>query len=256
MLTQKYKIRPIPTKDIIIPIAISSDNSLSGLQDDIEDYVERETGLSINSADDGESFRYLPTGNTTMIFEFYSGGTYYTDLFAAGFKNSDIGYTNPILTSFYLLTLFDSRNRSSQLKLNNGFLNGFNFIESSGNTIYDITSNKEFSNLYIRNDYINTLTGLTTLYFTLSFFNGKTGEIQLFFNNDLSGDTTDNRNYFGIVLNPINKTFSWSGSTINAREIINTGFTQTYNQTVDKFQNQKPLFPSGNALSGNTYITI
>ena len=257
MLIGKYKIQPIPSQDINIKIGISNENSLSGLQNDIETFVTRETGLSINAADDGETFRYLPTGNTTMTFEFYSGATYYTDLYAAGFESSDIGFTAPILSSFYLLTLFDTRSRTSQQKLHDGFFNGFDFVAESATTIYNITPTTEFSNLYITNDFVNTLTGNTTLYFTLSFFNGKTGEVQLFFNSDknATGDTTQNVNYFDLVLNPTGKTYTWS-SSINAKEITNTGFTETYNETIDKFENQKSLFPAGNAVSGNTYITI
>lgn len=256
MLKNRYKIQPIPSQDINIKVALSPDNSLSGLQNDIEDFVEIETGLSINSADDGETFRYLPTGQTTFNFEFYSGGTFQSSLLYAGFESSDIGYTAPILSSFYLLTLYDNTKRTSQKKLNNGFLNGFRFITSSADTTYNISSNDEFSNLYISNDFINTLTGETILYFTLSFFNGKTGQVQLFYNDDLSGISTEERNYFALTLNPTGKTYEFSGSTINAKEITNSGFTQTYNEGINKFQNQKPLFPSGNAISGNTYITI
>ena len=255
MLIEKYKIQPIPSRDINLKISLSTDNSLSGLQQDIQNYVERETGLSINSADDGETFRYLPTGETTLTFEFFSGGTYYTSLLAAGFESDDIGFTGPILSSFYLLTLFNDRSRTSQLKLNNGFLNGYDFAGSGDTTIYDINSNDEFSNLYINNDFINTLTGETTLYFTLSFYNGKTGKLQLFYNKDLESDVTENRNYFELTLNPTEKTYDWS-STINAKEITNTGFTETINETIDNFENQKSVFPSGNALSGNTYFEI
>jgi len=253
----KYKIQPIPAQDINIKIALSPDNTLSGLSEDIDDFVERETGLSINAADDGDTYKYLPTGETTMTFEFYSGGTYSADLYYAGFESSDIGFTNPIFSSFYLITLFDTRSRSSQQKLHDGFFNGFKFIAQSATTIYNINADNEFSNLYITNDFINTLSGNTTLYFTLSFFNGKTGEVQLFFNSDkyLTGDTTQNVNYFELELNPTGKTYTWN-SSINAKEMTNTGFTETYNETVDKFENQKPLFPTGNAVSGNTYITI
>ena len=251
----KYKIQPIPAQDINIKIALSPDNILSGLSEDIVNFVEIETGLSINAADDGETYKYLPTGETIMTFEFYSGTTYSADLYSAGFEASEIGFTDPILSSFYLLTLFDTRSRSSQQKLHDGFFNGFKFIAQSATTIYNIDADNEFSNLYITNDFINTLSGDTTLYFTLSFFNGKTGAVQLFFNSGLTSNTTEDRNYFSLELNPTGKTYTWS-SSINAREITNTGFTKTYNETIDKFENQKPLFPSGNAVSGNTYITI
>ena len=255
MLTQKFKIQPIPSQDINIKIGLSNDNTLSGLSQDIEDFVEKETGLSINAADDGETFKYLPTGETTMTFEFYSGFTYSADLYHAGFDSSDIGFTDPILASFYLLTLFSDRKRTSQQKLHNGFFGGFSFIAESATTIYNIDANNEFSNLYITNDFINTLSGNTTLYFTLSFFNGKTGEVQLFFNSGLTSNTTEERNYFELLLNPTGKTYTWS-SSINAREMTNSGFTETYNEDIDKFENQKPLFPNANAVSGNTYITI
>ena len=255
MLENKYKINPTPGRDINLKIALSPDNSLSGLQNDIEDFVEIETGLSINSADDGETFRYLPTGATTIKYDFYSGGSYYSNLIAAGFSSEDIGYTRPILSSFYLLTLYNNRKITSQLKLNNGFFNGFNFVSNDVSTIYNVDSNNEFSNLYIKNEFINSLSGETTLYFTLSFFNGKTGKLHLFFNNDLSGNTTEERNYFNIILNPIDKTYVWD-SNINAREISNSGYSQTYNNSIEKFQLQKPIFPNGNAVSGNTYITI
>ena len=251
----KYKIQPIPAQDINIKIALSPDNTLSGLSEDIDDFVERETGLSINAADDGDTYKYLPIGETIMTFEFYSGGTYSADLYNAGFEPSDIGFTDPILSSFYLLTLFDTRSRSSQQKLHDGFFNGFKFITQSATTIYNVDADNEFSNLYITNDFINTLSGDTTLYFTLSFFNGKTGAVQLFFNSGETDNTTEERNYFPLELNLTGKTYTWS-STINAKEMTNTGFTETYNKTINKFENQKPLFPSGNAVSGNTYITI
>jgi hypothetical protein len=162
---------------------------------------------------------------------------------------------NPILSSFYLLTLFDQVRRENQRKLHNGFYNGYKFIVESASTIYDISNNLEFSNLYLPNDFINELTGETTLYFTLSFFNGKTGNLHLFYNEDLSGTTTESRNYFQLLLNPTGKTFTWDTS-IKAIEIINTGYTESVNETIDKFQNQKPVFPTKNAISGNTYIQI
>jgi hypothetical protein len=257
MLSNRYKIEPIPAQDINLKIALSNDNTLSGLGQSIEDYAERETGLSINPVDDLENLRYLPTNETTMTFEFYSGNTYYTNLFAAGFDESEIGFSDPILSSFYLLTLFDDINRTSQIKLNNGFFDGFTFIEESATTIYNIDSSDEFSNLYISNDFVNGLTGITTLHFTLSFYNGKTGEVQLFFNSEkeATGDTTQNVNYFELELNPSGKTYTWN-STINAKEFTNTGFTESYNETIDSFENQKAIYPSGNAVSGNTYITL
>jgi len=72
----KHKIKLKPTVDQQVGITFSENVGLSGLQEDIDNYVAEQTGLSINDVDDAETFRYRPDDTFTMKVYFWSGSTF------------------------------------------------------------------------------------------------------------------------------------------------------------------------------------
>jgi hypothetical protein len=251
----KQKIRFLPNKDQNIQFVLKEDTKSNGLQQDIDNLIAEETGLSINDVEDGEKFRYLPDSTETLKAYFYSGGTYDTSYENAGFTSGETSSRNEvILRSFYIMQVYDSVSTENQTLLHTGYFNGYNFIRiDDQTTVYAYDSEDEFSYLYLPQWYIDSLSGqTTTLYGKISFYNAKTGKLQLFshatqgFPASYKEPTVDADLYFDLDLDPIN--FSYDGGTIYAYEIQNTEYTNKINRTISSFDNKKPTYPTGNTF--------
>lgn len=236
-----------------IEIPLTENVGFLGIQDDINDFVAEETGLSINEVDDAETFRYLPSGATNELnIYFLSGGTYYDNYEAAGFTSGETSSLDEvIMRSFYLIQVYDSTSTQNQTLLSSGYYNGFNFIrENDLTTTYNYNSDDEFSNIYLPNWFIEALgSGTTTIYGKVSFYNATTGKLQLF-SNSTTGiyvePTVDGDGYFEIELDP--DTYSYDVDTIYSYEMSNAEYVDKINQTLDSFDNTKPTYPSGNTF--------
>ena len=252
----KEKLRLVPNRDQNFTISLSSNNDLNGLQQAVNDVIEKETGLSINPADDGEKFRYSPTTGYTLNVYFYSGGSYYNTYEGAGFVSSDISSRSvAILSSFYIMQVYDSTATENQTLLHTGYFNGFNFLNyNSGNTQYADFTNDEFVSLYLPNWFIDSLSGeTTTLYAKISFYNAKTGKLDIFYNGvPFVAPTGETQFYFTIALYPTS--FNYEMGNIGALEITNSEYVNKMNNTLASFDNKKPTYPSGtNFNSDGTY---
>ena len=239
--------------DLTLDFPVSTDEQLNGLQQPVDEFVSSETGLSINPVDSKDTFRYSPIVDIDLEAWFFSGVTYDTTYEAAGFDTDDIVFSDEvILRSFYLLQVFDTTKTSNQTLLHSGYFTGYNFlpISGSGSTIYQYGNATEFSDLYIPNWYVDTLTGATTLYGKLSFYNSKTGELQLF--SQTSGSyvipTGDTDMYFEISLSGDSFAYELPNGVIYSYELQNADYTEKINNTLDSFDNQKPTYPTGDTF--------
>jgi hypothetical protein len=255
----KQKIKLKPTVDQNIPIFFSENVESSGLQEDIDNYVEEQTGLSINDVDDGETFRYLPDGSESMRIYWFSGGSYSSKdngYEYAGFTTGETSSRSEvILRSFYIMQVYDSTSTQNQTLLHTGYFNGYNFLNiNSGQTLYTFDAEEEYTNLYIPQWFIESVSGqTTTLYGKVSFYNAKTGKLQLFSHGVTPGfvpsrkpPTVDEDYYFEIELIPSGLTYNVG--TIWGYELQNTDYIDKINNTVSSFSNQKPTYPTGNTF--------
>jgi len=259
----RQKIKFIPNTNQNIRIFLEEDVNLSGLQDDIDDFVAEETGLSINDTEDQETFRYTPDDTFTMKVYFWSGSTFSPSYEQAGFTTGETSTRDEvILRSFYVMQIYDSVLTENQTLLHTGYYNGYNFIQENDTdaTYYFYPEDEdEFANLYIPQWFIDSMTGDTVdLYGKLSFYNAKTGELQLFSQKfGLLGSyelpTVDEDMYFTITLSA--STFSYDPTSLYAHELKNTDYVDKINETIDSFDNQKPTYPTGDTfLNTGRYV--
>lgn len=250
---ESYKTR-LTGLDQNILINFSSKNDLGGLSDDLNNFIEKNTGLSINPAEDMEIVKFQSVNNMTFYFGFYNTGTstYNLSLENAGFTVDDFN-TDTISKSYYILQAFDTVKSESQKLLHTGFFGLYQY-PTGFSTTYNVSSDKEFNSLFINELDLSSLTG-NSVYVKLSFFNAKKGKQQLFFNLSKVSDQTENIFYFNGTLDRINRTYN-IGSVVNAREFINYEYVNKINENLNTIPEEKPVYPTGGtALSGNTYFT-
>jgi len=238
-----------------IIINLSNNTELGGLSDGLNFLIEKETGLSINPADDGDTTTYTPTVAIIYNFQFYNTGTtsYDLTLANAGFAIEDLT-TDFLYKSYYLIQVYDSINLESQNLLHTGFFGGYLF-PTGFLTSYLLTSDREANGFYLKNINLKNYTG-NTIYVKLSFFNAKKGKQQLFLNNakQITGDTTENIFYFNATIDRINKTYSYGVSTLDAKEFINYIYVDKINENINITPQEKPSYPTGNMLINNQYF--
>lgn len=258
----KEKIR-FNNQNVSIKLNLSNKNNLIGLQQSINNFIEQETGLSINPASDGEKFRYLPTENVTYSFNFFNqdGASFSNSLLNASFTIDEItGRSDSVIRSFYIVQIYDNFDSDNQTLLHSGYYNGFSWVlENGSNSVYSLLdSNTEFTNYYFANDFIENLTGsTTTLYARFYFYNAKTGSLQVFINEENENLTTEQKLYFELSLNIVNKTYTYENSTLLIKETTNTEFINKINNTLTSFNNERQVFPTGNLFNNDgTYENI
>lgn len=255
----KAKNRPIG-KDVNIKIPLGATSSLNGLQQAINDYIERETGLSINAVTDGETYRFLYDNDLdkTFKYEFYSGGSFSTSFNYAGFTNQNILNQDDVFTnSFFILQIVDSMVSENQVLLHNSYYNGYQF--GTGSTAqFDLNKTDEFMYLYIPEWFLNeNPDDEVTVYAKLYFFNAKTGKLKVFYNKDNELLTTEEKMYHEVILHTNSREYSLPSGTMFMKELDNSQYTDKVNESVDSFENEKPQFPAGNLFNNDgTYTEI
>lgn len=247
-------------KDLNIKIPLGSNINLNGLQQSINDYVERETGLSINPVIDGETFRFTRNIGQNFRFEFYDGifaNTYTPSLLSAGFTQDEIDSQKDVLTkSFFILQIYDSINGDNQTLLHNSYYNGTSFTSVS--SIYNIPVSEEFSNIYIPEWFLNeTDDNEIVMYGTFLFFNAKFGKLEVFFNKDNESSTSDDKLYNTITLNKSNRNYSIqsNSTTITLKELANPDYVNKLNESLNTFDNEIPQYPTGDQFNNDGTYT-
>lgn len=248
-------------RDVNIKIPLGATSSLNGLQQAVNDYIERETGLSINPVTDGETYRFLYGDDDPKLFsyEFKDGTDYLPEFTNAGFTIDEIDNLSDVFTnSFFIMQVYDSIVNENQTLLHNSYYNGFSF---TGNTSeFNLDKTDEFMNLYIPEWFLNENTGDTVnVYATFLFYNAKTGKLEIFYNEDNESLTTEEKMYHEIILVPdlLDRNYTLPTGAMNMKELDNSQYTDKINESISSFENEKPQFPAGEQFNADgTYTEI
>ena len=246
-------------RDIKLKISLDSTNNLNGLQQAINDYIERETGLSINPVTDGETFKYKTTTLRSITPYFYNGVGLDDNLEYAGFTADEIANKDDVVTnSFYILQIYDTIVGENQTLLHNSYYNGYD-IEFVSTTIL-LKEEEEVSNFYIPEWYIDentNLTGEINFVVKLLFFNAKTGKLQIFYNRTKASDTTEDKIYYDGTLFLVDKTYTLETNAMQFNEFENVEYADKINESLDTFDNEAPVFPEGKQFNNDgTYTEV
>lgn len=245
------------TVDNTLTIPIGGANNLLGYDDSLEALIENETSASVNDVSDLETRRILPLNNANIQFYFWNGFTYVNTVAPMEFAASAYS-TTAAKTSFYVVQLFDNFNDENQKKLHTGYYNGFDFARNSLSANYQYNSTIEFSNFYLSESYLDSLTGITKVYAKFIFYSAKSGKFYPFFNYNDHTLNTQQQLYHTILLNPSARTYSFASNynPIVVRELVNAQYSAFINNTVSSFSLKKPVYPSGNTFTNDgVYIT-
>lgn len=255
IIKKKVKLKKT---DIKLTIPFGGVNRMVGDEDAINDFIEDSTGLSINPADDGELYRFK--GDSSLLFnvKFHNTTTdvFDYDIRYAGFTDDELNkFDSVILKSFYIVELFNSVKYENQNRLHIGYYSGLNFNNNTTSkelSKYDLdNNNNEFSFYYIGNNKI--LDGLEIVYVRYSFYNAKTGKIHVFYNEDKTLLTTEDKMYFSIALNKPNKKYNTSGEH-NLIEFNDDTYANRISNTIDNLPKEKNMFPDGNIFNNGEYF--
>ena len=246
----KEKYRSVG-KDISIKIPLGANVNPNGLQQAINEYIERETGLSINEVEDGETFRFRSTTNRSIRPYFWDGATLDDTLLNAGFTQNEIDNKDDVLTdSFYILQVYDSIISENQTLLHNSYYNG-NKIEFASSTVL-LAPEDEVANFYIPEWFINENNdGSNTInvYVKLLFFNAKTGKLQVFYNYFKETSDEQDKEYFDGTIFLSDRTYTLETNALRFSEYKNQAYIDKVNESLNSFENQVPQFPAGNKFN-------
>lgn len=211
-----------------------------------EDFISEEN-LANDDFIDLDITKYRLSSNVNFIFNFYNN-TYNNDFISAGFTEEEINISNKSYRySYILIQLYDNFNSKNQRLIHTGYIPIYLFPDKF-NAIFNInifTKYFEFNNIYIPNIYnfINN----QNIYFKFSFFNAKTGKLNLFFNQDITNNTEE-KMYFKSFLNTVDKTYYFDNLNINCYQFLNEEFINKINER-SKTENKSPLFTQGDLFN-------
>lgn len=258
---KRLKIK-IQNNDQSMILPLKGINNLSGYDDDLLTTSVVETNKSINAGNDAETRRLLPTSSKTIQFQFWKNTTSsYVNVVAPNeFTGSTDYNTKAAKNSFFIVQLFDTFRDESNSKKHTGYYNGFDFAKTNLVSNYTYSADVEFSNLYIAQNILDGLSGMTKdFYLKFLFYSAKSGKFYSFFNQNAPAVTTQEMMYHKITIDPNNLNYSFNPnySTLILRELRNPAYDTFINNTVQSIPVEKPNYPSGNTFdnSGN-YISV
>lgn len=245
-----------------IKISFGSHDNFTGLQQEIDNQTTFTTVDLINPVTDEEKRRFRKANapiTQSFVFRFYNGAIYTPSYTAAGFTSDELtGKTLNVRNSFWIFDYYDSFDPNKQIKLFSTYLTmiGTTPLFSVANT------DSQLYYQYVPKSYSDTLTGLTvTGYVKISFFNAKTGKVQLFTNERNSSKDTGEVMCFPIELDLNNKTWKYlitgTGTDVKGKELVNSAYVDRVNDTVEDFDNKQQVYPTGNTYNyqDNDYLT-
>lgn len=259
----KEKIR-FTGNDINLRFGLNTDNNLYGLQQEIDRYTQISTSNSINEGNDLEvrRFKFGTINETHLSFLFWNGTSYNNSFQNAGFTSNEINNkTKDFLNSYFILDFYDSFDTNTQNKFKSFYLTKFTNGYLSR---YEIKKSIQYYNLLIPINFFENYTGTTiTGYTRFSFFNAKTGEIKLFYNQDNENFKTPEKFYFKTILNLENMTWDVDTESFNsltpkyiyAKELKyenNKEYIDKYRNTYNNFENKQIVYPTGNTFNYET----
>lgn len=258
-MLKKEKIK-FKGRDMNIQFTLGGNNNLLGFQQEIDKFTQIKTTNSINEGRDQEVRRFkFILENIFLLFSFWDGLNYGSSFIKAGFTSAEInGLSDNFLNSYFILDFYDTFNPNIQNKIFSTYLTKLGLDDHSW---FILTDDIQFYKLAIPIDYFDKQTGNTiTGYTRFSFYNAKTGKVQLFYNNDNAGLTTPEKMYFKTILTLNNKTWKIDTPAIThpviknipAKELKyseNKGYIDRYNETFEDYDNLQQVFPSGNTFN-------
>lgn len=197
---------------------------------------------------DLEINKFTLINTLNLTFRFFNGNVYNNNFISAGFTEDEINLSNKAYRySYFLIQVYNTFDSKNQILLHTGYIPIYLFPNKTIST-YNINSNelnKEFNNLYISN--IHNIINNEELFVKFSFFNAKTGRIQLFYNQS-SPLNTEERVYYKIIVNNTNKTYYYLNNNIIASQFLNEEFLNRINDR-NKTENKSPIFTQGNLFN-------
>ena len=238
-------------KDLNLQFSLDGDNNLLGYQQEINNYSLKSTIDSINEGDDVEIKRFkYKNENVSLKFSFWNGTTYSNTFTSAGFTNKEVsGGSENFLNSYFILDFYDSYDINNQKRIFSQYLTKLN---QNNNSIFQVNSKLQLYNINVPINYYTQMTGNTiTGYTRFSFYNAKTGKIQLFNNEKNINLTTPQISYFESILNLNDMTWNVSdiylGTVISAKESVNNAeYIKKYNNAIDNYDDVQVVCPIGN----------
>ena len=247
----KERIR-LNRNDTNLKITLGSHDAFTGYQQEIDNMTQFTTTQLINPVIDGEMYRFKHiNSNITIQFQFHPLNS--TAFVNNGFTSNELGMlSDNVQKSFFILEYFDSFDAYTQNKIFTTYLTKIGY-----NAVYPInpTVNNQFYRWFVPVSYINSQTTNTAIgYVRFSFYNAKTGKIQLFYNLNNTTPETAERLFFKTELNIQNKTWKIisPSSTVTAREFIspyNQLYADRINETFNNFDNLQQNYPTGNTFN-------
>lgn len=240
--------------DLNIQIPINVNLEHTGYQQEIDEFTSIKTNNSINDATDGEVFKFkYGSDNKKIEFTF--------DESLGGFTTNDI--TNESLSylnSFYIFDFFDSISPNNQTKIFSTYLTNFN---KDSFTLYEFSPSFQIYNLFIPIGYldVNEIDNNEkyTAYCRFSFFNAKTGNIQIFYNEDNESKTTSEKIFVKTEFDLNNRTWRFisesiiEGSTLYLKELTDSQeYTERINNTIEKYDNLQQNYPDNTTFNYQT----
>ena len=246
-----------------IKISFASQDNFSGLQQEIDRQTSITTVDLINPVTDEEKRRFVKASSPSIQafnFRFYNGAAYVPSYTAAGFTTAELeDKTLNVRNSFWIFDFYDSYDPNKQIRL---FSTYYTQIKSSTPSFPAANVNNQLYYLYVPKSYTDTFTGLTaTVYAKISFFNAKTGKLQLMLNERNLSKTTGEVMCFKVELDLYYRTWKYiitgTGTDVKGKELANSAYVDRVNDTVNDFDNQQQVYPDGNTYNyqDNDYLT-
>lgn len=237
----RNKIR-LTNSDTNIKLTLKNVNDSLGYDQDVNNLITSETNLNVNQPNDNDLKLYTLESGTMFTFNFF-GTAYTTSFLNIGFESGDT-YNALGKKSFFIADTYTSSDIANQEKICQNYINGIKSLTST----YNVVNNKlggyrEFYHWYISDNYFtrNTLTAYTKF----SFFNAKTGGINIFYNKDNELLTSELKLYVPTIFNFETKTFRFDKTAINLYELVNTSYQEKIQRSLNTFGNKSPNLPSG-----------
>jgi hypothetical protein len=214
-----------------------------------EDFISEEN-IADDDFTDLEINKYTLSSDVKLTFRFFNNNIYSETFISAGFDIDEITVSNKAyIYSYVLIQVYDTFDSKNQNLLHTGYIPIYLFPDNTS-SIFNVKPNikyYEFNNIYLPNNI--DISDNQVLYSKFSFFNAKTGRLQLFFNQSFVSDKED-RLYFKLTLNKENKTYTFNQNNIVCSQFLNEEFINRINER-NKKENKSPLFTEGDLFDIN-----
>lgn len=242
---EKFEFRRNLISSNTININLVKTMGLSGISDDTKDFTDSTKISLINPTTDAEYVRLLYFGSNFDLVPNFRGvdQTYNNSLQNALFNSIEIkNRVENITNSYFIFELYDSNDINNQTLLSSNKMDiytrsgyTYNMFDSTNSNLLVkipyIYPNKfflEFSNIYIPNNYIETLKNV--VYMKIRFFNAKLGGVTDFYFGNTTLEPNETDFYIKLNFNKNNYTYGFDNkNVINIYENKNVNLTKLNN---------------------------